>query len=373
MLNKDQIDKICEQINQSGFPLEHWTSSLLRAEGWSVSTNFYYIDSDDKKPREMDIVASLETHLKSFKVKTVLLISCKKSQNYFWGFLRRPFPMENNRRNLFPTMITSKVPSVNYSLRNWGWQSDYCKFLAKNGLAKWFDVPRHDVFAHQQIPTGNKGKLNDGDMHSATMQLIKSQAYEMAGHHKGNVREVVQFNLISITDGDFLALNFDEGDLFKIEEISEQVALTTYKIDNCDHDSRILYLTKKSFSDDVSLFKKLHKLNINFFSNEDVKFLDGAIFDAEKRSVYINDFTTRAERVVLQETRSYRTPPYTAPRIHISLFIEAPNVPVVKIAAKDPEILEAARTPRVREKLARDLAFFWGHEGDFDVQTSTKW
>ncbi|MGG1947549.1 hypothetical protein AB1286_22610 [Trinickia sp. NRRL B-1857] len=370
MIDQEQLKNIANQIKLSGYPLEHWTSSLLRAEGWFVTTNRYYLDSDDKRPREMDIIAHKEKNLGRFKVRTVILISCKKSKNSVWGFLRRPFPTERNRTNLFPVMITSNTPSINHSLQDWKWSSDYCKFITTQGLPDWFDVPRYDVFAHQQIPLTEKGKLHDGDMHSATMQLIKAQAYEMAAYRRRDAHEVTQFNLISLTEGDFVGINFGDGESIDAEEISEQVALASYKIDNCDHNSRVLYLTKNAFSAGMSKFTDLHALNVEFFDNLDKKFLENAIHDKEKRMVHIDQFVTRTKNLILRQTRSFSTPPYTVPDLKISLLAETSNNPTVFITAKDSEILDAARTPYIKEYLARDLKFFWGYEGDFDVNAT---
>lgn len=123
VLKPEQLDQFVEKIQSTGFPLEHWASSMLRNDGWAVATNRYYVDADDKKPREMDIVAVKESHLERFKVRTVLLVSCKKAQSSVWGFLRRSFPIEGNQINLFPAMLNCSVPSVNYILRDWGWRS----------------------------------------------------------------------------------------------------------------------------------------------------------------------------------------------------------------------------------------------------------
>ena len=368
MLKPDQLNAFAEKVKDSGFPLEHWASSLLRNAGWVVTTNRYYIDSDNKKPRELDIVAFKEKHLGRFKVRTVLLLSCKKSQNSAWGFLRRPFLFEQNQINLFPVMATSKVPSVNYSLRSWEWPAKFCRFMSEKGLSDWFGVPKHDVFARQQFSLVDaKAKLTDEAMHSSTMQLIKAQAYEMLGSKKNDALEVTQFNLISLTEGSFVALNFEDNDSIHPEEISEQVALASYKIENIDHDSRILYLTKAAFKAGLERFTELHRLNVEFFSMQDKNFRDGAIFDSERRMVYIQDFISSTSNIVLQQTQTYSRLPHSVPHINISLNAVVSDIPIVAIAASDPEILDAAKTSAVKERIARDLDHFWGYAAEFKV------
>jgi hypothetical protein len=366
MVSNELLKKFVEQISESGFPLEHWASSLLRKEGWIVRTNYYYIDSDDKKPREMDIVAYKLKRLDRFNVKTVLLISCKKSKSSVWGFLRRSFPEYGNQINLFPAMIVSKYPPVNYALK-WGWQREFCDFMAGHGLSSWFGVPQHDVFAHQQIPL-EKGKLHDSDMHSATMQLIKAQAYEISDRHNGENREIKQFNLISLTEGDFVAFDFNDGADVEAIEIPEQVSMTSYKIDNCDQDSRVIYLTKRKFEEDVSRFTQLHELNTEFFINKENEFRNEAVFDWHKLAVHSEEFISNLERYIWDCARHHRVLPDTPLKLSVKISVESHN-PIVEISSSRSEILDVARSSDVKKRIYRDIQFFWGHEGHIEINT----
>lgn len=368
MLSNEQLNKFADQIKESGFPLEHWASSLLRREGWIVKTNYYYIDSDDKKPREMDIVAFKTKSVDRFKVKTVLLISCKKSKSSAWGFLRRSFPKHGNQINLFPAMISSKYPPVNYALAldGWGSQRIFCDFMANNGLSSWFGAPPYDVFAHQQIPLLERGKLHDSDMHSATMQLIKAQAYEISNQHHGDVREIKQFNLISLTEGDFVAFDFNDGTEVDAVEISEQVSMASYKIDNIDHDSRIIYLTKKKFEEDVSRLTRLHELNVEFFVKKENEFRHESMFDYRKLAVHSQEFNAALESYVWDCARRKALPSIPS-KLRINISVESRN-PVVEISSSRLEFLEIARSLEVKERASREISFFWGYDGDIEIK-----
>ncbi|VVO59769.1 hypothetical protein [Pseudomonas fluorescens] len=367
MILSEQLEEFKVQIKGSGFPLEHWASSLLRKEGWIVTTNYYYLDSDDKKPREMDIVAFKLKHLDRFKVKTILLVSCKKAQSSVWGFLRRSFPEYGNQINLFPAMITSKYPPVNYALNDWGWRRRFCDFMAENGLSSWFGSPKYDVFAHQQIPLG-KGKLYDSDMHSATMQLIKAQAYEMADRHQSDAREIKQFNLISLTEGDFVAFDFDDGGDVEAAEISEQVSLASYKIDECDHDSRIFYLTKTKFEEEVSRFTKLHELNVEFFTQKEDEFRSSAGIDHNKLVVHSREFNANMKSYIVDCARRFSDSPLAPMKLNINISIEDSCNPVVEVSSDSLEVLNAAHSPDVKERASRDIQFYWGYDGDVKIK-----
>lgn len=209
-------------------------------------------------------------------------------------------------------------------------------------------------------------------MYGATMQLIKAQAYEMIGHNQGDSRVITQFNLISLTEGNFVALNFGDDNSIVGEEITEQVGLTSYKINDCDHDSRILYLTKASFETGLSRFATLHKLNVEFFGEREAEFRNEAVFDMRKRALHIEDFIAHAKNTILRQTQSFSTPPYIVPDLDVSLVAESLGTPIVVIAAQHPEILEASYTPYVREQLAHTISFYWGYEGEFELKVINK-
>ena len=76
--------QIANEIEKTGFPLELRISSLLKNQGFEVNHSVYYIDKDEGKGREIDIVASRHRHrLKKdarWFVIHNLTIECKKSE-----------------------------------------------------------------------------------------------------------------------------------------------------------------------------------------------------------------------------------------------------------------------------------------------------
>ena len=239
--------------------------------------------------------------------------------------------------------------------------------MAGHGLSSWFGVPQHDVFAHQQIPL-EKGKLHDSDMHSATMQLIKAQAYEISDRHNVENREIKQFNLISLTEGEFVAFDFNDGADVEAIEIPEQVSMTSYKIDNCDQDSRVIYLTKRKFEEDVSRFTQLHELNAEFFINKENEFRNEAVFDWHKLAVHSEEFISNLERYIWDCARHHRVLPDTPLKLSVKISVESHN-PIVEISSSRSEILDVARSSDVKKRIYRDIQFFWGHEGHIEINT----
>lgn len=82
MKNRDKIEKIKEDIEKSGLPLEIDVNYILGKKGWNVSNQHYYLDQVEKKPRYTDIVATKLVEIKSRKLDRLnftLVIECKRS------------------------------------------------------------------------------------------------------------------------------------------------------------------------------------------------------------------------------------------------------------------------------------------------------
>lgn len=92
MRNKDKIEKIKEDIEKSGLPLEIDVNDILRKRGWEVSNQRYYLDQVEKKPRYTDIVATRLEEIKSPKLDRLnitLIMECKRSSKP-WVFYTVP-------------------------------------------------------------------------------------------------------------------------------------------------------------------------------------------------------------------------------------------------------------------------------------------
>lgn len=122
------VERLIEDINKTGFPLELRVAHRLRTRGYYVATNVYFIDRDEGKGREVDIRALCNAFLKlgtkSGAVRHCLLVECKKSSNRPWVFFTSPTVSYD--QDLFETLshglsrkwITSPDEAVNFEKRH---------------------------------------------------------------------------------------------------------------------------------------------------------------------------------------------------------------------------------------------------------------
>ena len=86
---KDLKEKLREHLKSTGYPLELRVGNILSSHGWIVDHNRYYIDEDEQKGREIDIVAHSNSYSEKHRVAVWLNLVCevKQSAKYPWVVL----------------------------------------------------------------------------------------------------------------------------------------------------------------------------------------------------------------------------------------------------------------------------------------------
>ena len=92
-LSSDEIRKIKEDVEKSGFPLEVEVHEILRKFDWRVLHQQLFLDKDTEKERSIDIVAFYADHspLGAYTLFHMsLIIECKRSVKHPWIFYTVP-------------------------------------------------------------------------------------------------------------------------------------------------------------------------------------------------------------------------------------------------------------------------------------------
>ncbi len=90
-MNKDLKEKLKKDILSTGFPFEMEVSQVLRSSGWRVKNSPYYIDKDENKGREIDIISTIHKVYEIYKETSMeicfsLIMEIKKSEDKPWVF-----------------------------------------------------------------------------------------------------------------------------------------------------------------------------------------------------------------------------------------------------------------------------------------------
>lgn len=119
VVNEDIKEKLKKDILRTGFPFEMEVSKILERNNWSVKNSSYYIDKDENKGREIDIISTI--HQNKYiqrdlylEVCFSLVVEIKKTEEKPWVF----FTSEVNRveENLPLDYTYSNFSSKGYTL-----------------------------------------------------------------------------------------------------------------------------------------------------------------------------------------------------------------------------------------------------------------
>src|SRR5690625_2890865 len=91
MTSNDLESNLYKDILETGYPFEMEITSRMQKEGWKVLNGSYYIDKDEQKSREIDVVAEIHNSKifssdLTLEVMFSMIVEVKKSEDKPWVF-----------------------------------------------------------------------------------------------------------------------------------------------------------------------------------------------------------------------------------------------------------------------------------------------
>ncbi|HEX7722462.1 MAG TPA: hypothetical protein VF397_09905 [Pyrinomonadaceae bacterium] len=279
-----------KQIAKTGFPLEHKIGSLLRASGWTVINNRYYVDDQEQNVREIDLVAYKSRPVQHFRVCTTLIISCKKSEQNVWALLARKKEAYDPNLDQQPVHIWTNDKALSFMLSKTFWPRDYYSRARELGVESVLADPSVSIFAFQEMNRESGSPQNDRPIFSSITGLMKAQSYEMeALPRRRKTPSIYQFNLVNLVDTQLVQLYFkDSGQ--KATEIEEEHYVARYIINKRETFARIHFVRSDKFETALEDYGRLHSANCDIFSKNCDEFYDGVLSDTKRTKIFLEEF-----------------------------------------------------------------------------------
>lgn len=83
-MTEELINKVRKWIEEQGYPLEMKVARCFQNAGFRVSSSEYYLDPEENKPREIDIIASLDDVIAGKTFQLAFVVECKSSKKSPW-------------------------------------------------------------------------------------------------------------------------------------------------------------------------------------------------------------------------------------------------------------------------------------------------
>lgn len=294
--------RLVSEIAKTGYVLEHEIAQALKLKGWTVISGKYYVDDNEDAPREMDLIAYRVTRFDNDAIElyTVLIISCKKSDENVWALLARSANLKDPNTDYWPLHAWSNDPALTYQLSRPGKPKAYHEGMRTLGVVDAVADPQVEVFAFQEMNKSSGAPKNDKAIFAALTSLVKAQAYELsslAGRKK--TKAVYQFNLISVFGSDMYRLMFAEtgADITSFKINSEQY-IARYIVSKRESFSRIRFITSQEFTSALEDYARLHAANVKWFSAEQSAFYKDLIKDSARMQALQKIFYAKIKNAV---------------------------------------------------------------------------
>lgn len=287
-------DLISSEISKTGYVLEHKIAQMLKAKGWSVISGKYYVDDNEDVPREMDLIAYRVAKIDGDEIEiyTVMIISCKKSEENSWALLARNINLKDPNTDYWPLHCWTNDVALGHQLAISGKQKKYHEGVRMQGVIDAAADPQVEVFAFQEMNKINGSPRNDKAIFNSLTSLVKAQAYEISAlpARKKN-KAVYQFNLISVVGSDMYRLMFaDSGGGVESVPVESEQYIARYIVAKRESFSRIRFLTADGFSESLDDYGRLHNANVKWFAGEHAGFYNDIVLDGKRIEVLMSKF-----------------------------------------------------------------------------------
>lgn len=353
-----------KEIRKTGFVLENTVAQHLKAAGWTVISNKYYVDDSEEAVREIDLLAYRVRKVQHFDVYTVLIISCKKSETNTWALLAREINLKDPNSDWWPLHSWSNDKALQFKLLEQGVAKRFHEEAQANGVASALNVPSVEVFAFQEMDKQSGRPQNDKPIFSAITSLMKAQAYELSAlPTRKKAPCVYQFNLLSVVETDLVRLMF-EGDEITCTNVDTEHYLARYIVRKKEIISRVRFVRSSLFAEVLQDYGRLHLANCKWFASECDAFYKDIVKDRKRTDVLNDAFKSR-----IQWTLSWRVERHFQNTFSLDSFglfwSETERQLHVEVDASDDVLEFLNRNDEIKEQVAKALQEVFRYDGPF--------
>lgn len=240
--HKDLRDKIVDEVQKTGFPLELRTAAHLRANGYYVAHSVYFIDKDEQKGREIDLrglknVAFKHDELRH-TVRHVLTIECKKSISRPWVFFcSEPVSYDQDVNDL-----------QGRGFKNSWYRGGSRQWQSFQRLHPWFS---RDLRARAFFEAFSSGSEANATIIKALLGSVKAllaiKESGFGGHTSKHQPNIGFYYPIVVLEGDLYAAKL-VGEELVVEEIDSVPVSLNYRSPSYPEEERFTVLVTKESS-----------------------------------------------------------------------------------------------------------------------------
>ena len=364
-MSKSNFDKYIENIRKTGFDLEFRTSQSLRAQGWSVINNKYYIDDQQPTVREIDLVAYKVRQIRHFLVYTTLIISCKKSDQNLWAMLSKEIDLKDPNIDWRPLHIWSNDNVIDYMITQPDFKDRYFRAVSNDGTTSAMRAPDYHVFAFQEMNIESGKPQNDRPIFESITSLMKAQAYELdALPQRKKNPTVYQFNLISVVDTQLIRMHFAPKGI-KAISLDDVDYVANYIVRKKETFARVHFVHYEFLTNIIQDYNRLHENNCTVFDALCDWYYKDAVQDDNKRRLFLDEFLKYLKWYLHWWFQNKFNKSQAIEGIELC-WKGVPGILSIQIDANEAEVFALNDDEDIKKKTRFILKKFYKYEGPFE-------
>ena len=183
-MNSNDLEKIKKALAKTGHVFEHQIGALFEDRGWMIIPNKFYVDRDDNKGREIDLVAyRISEVANNTAYITVVVIEAKQSNKTKWVFFTKGGYQGDINMNTAPLYYHNEIEEVGRYLS----QQALLDGMMEREQIDLFNFPRK-AYTFSEVTDDRKGSQSGGSffravatntIYNSIFGVIKAQMSEL--------------------------------------------------------------------------------------------------------------------------------------------------------------------------------------------------
>ena len=265
-MTNDELEKIKKALAKTGHIFEHHIGTQFEQEGWMIIPNKFYLDRDDNKGKEIDLVAYRISEVREQTAYiTVVVIEAKQSQKNKWVFFTKGDYMGDINMHTAPLYYHNEIEEVG-------------RYLSPNALLAGmgereqldlFNFPRK-AYTFAEVADDRKGHqgssffraIATNTIYNAIFGVIKAHMSELDFYRNRRIaRDEKRFYLVFplvVFNGDLLEAQIGPGGAIDLQETTAIQYVNRYRSPAYDNFYSANIIRQDALPEYIDIYTRIH-------------------------------------------------------------------------------------------------------------------
>lgn len=265
-MNPGDLDKIKKALTKTGHIFEHQIGALFESKGWMIIPNKFYLDRDDNKGKEIDLVAYRITEVRDQTAYiTVVVIEAKQSDKNTWVFFTKGDYLGDINMHTAPLYYHNEIEEVGRYLS----PNALLAGMGERDQLELFNFPRK-AYTFSEVADDRRGSqtssyfraVASNNIYNAIFGVIKAQMSELDFYRNRKIarnekRFYLTFPLV-VFNGDMLEAQIAPNGEIELRDTQEIQYVNRYRSQAYDNFYTTNIIRRDMLSEYIDIFTRIH-------------------------------------------------------------------------------------------------------------------